>query len=386
MIDKSKLGATISWLIAGAQPPKSVDEIVEECAFRMIEIGIPIELLIVNGLFIHLQIRGMQVRWSKKNGRSRQTFTHEYMNSHMFHEIPTAECINTMRALRCGLSPSELPGDSDYLIQFANAGYTELFLMPLINFDGTVSGAIEVATRQTGGFSDEHLFALRRLQAPLARMKEYFTENFDKQITLATYVGEKTSRQVLKGNIILGGGETISAVILFADIAGFTEISNSSPSEVVLNTLNTFFAAIDEAVEKNNGEILKFMGDGALAIFQTPDDLTAQEAAASSAVDAVALARKTLAEKETNPTVEFRASLHIGDLFFGNIGSKSRLDFTAIGPTVNMASRMLDEASRRNAKTVCSKDFLNVAIGLNADAIECHFKGFEQPEAIYILE
>ena len=163
------------------------------------------------------------------------------------------------------------------------------------------------------------------------------------------------------GTKLLGGGETISAVVLFADVIGFTRLSNELPSTEVLKTLNRFFAAIDAAVGPNNGEILKFMGDGVLAIFQTPDDLTAQEAAANSALDAVTQARKVLAEEDDGPAVDFRAALHIGDVFFGNIGSGSRLDFTAIGPTVNLASRMLDAASADNAHTVCSDAFLDSA-------------------------
>lgn len=386
MINRQKLDATFSWLVAGAQPPKSVDEIVEECALRLIEVGVPIDVLIVNGLFVHPHTRGIQILWSKKRGRSRETFTHEFMKSSKYLDIETAKCIQTGRTARYPLGRSTARTESDYLRRFEAVGYSELFIMPLFNFDGSVTGAIEVGTRHPGGFDDDHILALRRMQAPMARMKENFTENYEKQITLATYVGEKTSRKVLSGNIILGDGETISAVLLFADLVGFTQLSNSSDSKIVLKTLNTFFSAIDTAVSRNNGEILKFLGDGVLVIFQTPDDLSAQEAAANSALAAVAMARKILAEDDSCPLVAFRAALHIGDVFFGNIGSGNRLDFTAIGPAVNLASRMVDEASARNAKTVCSDDFWRVAIGLDADPVECEFKGFDRTERIFVIE
>jgi adenylate cyclase len=386
MINQQKLNAAFSWLIAGAQPAKSVDEIVEECALRLIEVGVPIDVLILNGLFIHPHTRGIQILWSKNRGRSRETFTHQFMDSNAFQDIETAKCIQTGRMARYPLDPATAPTGSEYLRGFEAAGYSEVFFMPLFNFDGSVTGAIEVGTRQPGGFDEDHILALRRMQAPLARLKENFTENYEKQITLATYVGEKTSRKVLNGNIILGGGETISAVLLFADLVGFTQLSNSSDSARVLKTLNTFFAAIDTAVGLNNGEILKFLGDGVLVIFQTPDDLSAQEAAASSAIEAVALVRKILAEDEACPDVEFRAALHIGDVFFGNIGSGNRLDFTAIGPAVNLASRMLDEASARDAKTVCSEGFRRVAIGLEAEPVESDLKGFDQTETIFVVE
>ena len=386
MINQQKLDATFSWLVSGAQPPKSVDEVVEECALRLIDVGVPIDVLIVNGLFVHPHTRGIQILWSKTRGRSRETFTHEFMESNRYRDIETARCIRTGRMARYPLDPATAQNESGYLRRFEVAGYCELFVLPLFNFDGSVTGALEVGTRHPGGFDDDHILALRRMQAPLARMKETFTENYEKQITLATYVGEKTSRKVLSGNIILGGGETISAVLLFADLVGFTQLSNSCDSKTVLKTLNTFFSAIDTAVGRNNGEILKFLGDGVLVIFQTPDDLSAQEGAASSAMEAVAMVRKILADDEACPHVEFRAALHIGDVFFGNIGSGNRLDFTAIGPAVNLASRMLNEASARDLKTVCSDDFRRVAIGLEAEPVECGFKGFDRTEMMFVVE
>jgi adenylate cyclase len=386
MIDQGKLGAMVSWLIAGAPPPKSIDAIVEECVKRLRDIGLPLDIITLNGLFIHPEIRGLRVRWSESRGIRRETYSHAYMDSNAFYSTPTHLCMSSQRQHRYWVADHAQEDASRYMKMHYEAGYTDLVLLPLFNFDGTVNGVVEFGTKRDNGFTDDEIQALRRVQAPIARMKEYFTELFDKQITLATYVGEKTSREVLKGNIVLGGGETISAVVLFADVIGFTRLSNELPSTEVLKTLNRFFAAIDAAVGPNNGEILKFMGDGVLAIFQTPDDLTAQEAAANSALDAVTQARKALAEKDDGPAVDFRAALHIGEVFFGNIGSGSRLDFTAIGPTVNLASRMLDAASADNAHTVCSDAFLRVSIGLNATPLERHFKGFDKSSTMYIIE
>jgi len=386
VIDEKKLSAIVSWLIAGAQPAKTIDEITNECAERLNNIGIPVDVLIVNGLFIHPEIGGMQIRWTKRNGVRRATFGHNFFKTGVYKGSGVSISIDTRRTQRYRIEREPKNDAGKYMAAFRKSGYTDLIVMPLFNFGGTVNGCVEIGTTAEGGFADETVTALRRLQSPLARMKECFTERFDKQITLATYVGEKTSLKVLSGNIVLGGGETISAVVLFVDFTGFTELSNNSDSKGVLRTLNTFFSAIDKAVSHNNGEILEFMGDGVLAIFQTPDDLTAQEAAASSAIDAVATARRELAEIDTAPSIEFRASLHIGDVFFGNIGSGHRLDFTAIGPVVNLASRMLEKASSLNAMTVCSEDFQRLGVGQEIGSVECQFKGFKEPETIFILE
>lgn len=386
MVDQSKLSSTISWLIAGAQPPKSIERIAEECASRLIDAGVPVDVFIVNGMFIHPQFRGVQVIWTSKSGVRRKTFARDYFESRSYKSTALDACVTSKRAIRYRFEGNDPETISQHRQAYQESGYTDLVLLPLFNFDGTVTGAVEIATKHSGGFDDDQIVALRRMQAPIARMKEYFTERFDKQITLATYVGEDTSKKVLNGSIALGDGEMISAVVMFADIKGFTAMSNASRSEDVLQVLNRFYASVDAAVSRNNGEILKFMGDGVLVIFPTPDDLTAQEAATSSAINSVAMARKDLAQDDTLDGFDFRASLHIGEVFFGNIGSGNRLDFTAIGPTVNLASRMLDEASNRNADTVCSKDFKEIAIGISADPITCEFKGFKEPVEIYILE
>lgn len=386
MVDQVKLAAFSSWLMAGAQPPKPIEAVVEESAARLRAAGLPLDVLIVNGLFIHPDIRGIQIRWTARNGVRRVTFRHAYFESSDFAATPISRTIATGRSMRFELARQDPGTDTAYAAAFRASGYTDILVLPLINFDGTISGCIEFATRTAKGFSQEDITALRRVQAPLARMKEFFTERFDKQITLATYVGDATSRKVLSGQIVRGDGETISAVILFADIKGFTALSNRTASAEVLQVLNRFFDVIDNAVTRNNGEILKFLGDGVLVIFPTPDDLTAQEAAAQSAMAAVTEARETLAEQTGPSQIAFRAALHMGDVFFGNVGSRNRLDFTAIGPAVNLCARMLHEASSRDARTLCSAQFRTIAIGLTGTPFTCEVAGFEKPVEFHVLD
>ncbi|SDC53037.1 adenylate cyclase [Ruegeria marina] len=386
MVDPLRLAAVASWLMAGAQPPKPIEAVVQECAARLRAAGLPLDAMIISGLFIHPDIRGIQIRWTGRNGVRRVTFRHAYFETSDFAATPISRTIATGRSMRIQLAPQDPETDTAYATAFRASGYTDILVLPLINFDGTVSGCIEFATQSAEGFGEEDITALRRVQAPLARMKEFFTERFDKQITLATYVGEATSRKVLSGQIVRGDGETISAAILFADIKGFTSLSNRIDSTDVLQVLNRFFDVIDAAVTRNNGEILKFLGDGVLVIFPTPDDLTAQEAAAQSAMTAITEARQALADQADKPPIAFRAALHMGDVFFGNVGSRNRLDFTAIGPAVNLCARMLHEASSRDARTLCSSRFKDIAIGLAGVPFTCEINGFEMPVEFFILD
>ena len=385
MVNQQKLSSTINWLVSGAQPPKSLEGIVEECAVRLVAAGIPLAAFVVNGIFLNAQVRGVRTIWSKGRGVRLQSMNRDFMDEGDFIATTQYACVSSQRVIRFRFEDSDPNIASEQREGYMAANFTDFVFLPLFNFDGTVSGCMEAGTKIPGGFTDDQVTALRRMQASVARIKEYFTERQDKQLTLATYIGEKASRKVLSGSIGLGDGEKISAVVLFADIAGFTDISNRLASEDVLQVLNRFFSTIDVAVNDNNGEILKFIGDGVLAIFQTPDDLTAQEEAARAAMHALEAAKAEVAAQEAQPKIEFRASLHLGDLFFGNVGSGSRLDFTAIGPTVNFASRMLEEASRQNVSTVCSQQFKDVIPEVKLDTLECEFKGFSGKSRMFVL-
>jgi adenylate cyclase len=170
------------------------------------------------------------------------------------------------------------------------------------------------------------------------------------------------------------------------DIVGFTDISNSHPANEVVKILNDFYEIINSSVEINYGEILKFIGDGALVIFPVVDDLTVQESTARNALNAVARARVELKDHQGKTAIEFRASLHVGEIYYGNIGSQNRLDFTAIGPAVNLASRLLDKAGTLNAKTVCSEAFQAITSVVTDTGTTCELKGFKEPISVFVVE
>ena len=217
-------------------------------------------------------------------------------------------------------------------------------------------------------------------------MLEVYALIQDMRGLLSTYVGRGVGEEVLSGKIQRGDGETIFAVILFADVKGFTEMSNTRPAPEVIQVLNQFYDAVEPAVRGGNGEILKFIGDGVLAIFPIKDNLTNQETTATAALNAVAKTQKKLASEAQKTKIEFRAALHVGDIFYGNIGSERRLDFTAIGKSVNLASRMAEEASRRDAQLVCSPEFFDITSGVKGHQVTSQLKGFHETVKIIVLD
>ncbi|BCH34463.1 guanylyl cyclase [Mesorhizobium sp. L-8-10] len=161
---------------------------------------------------------------------------------------------------------------------------------------------------------------------------------------LETYLGRRSAAQVLAGRLRRETGETIRAALLYADLRGFTALSETAKPKEVIAALDAWFDRIGGAVHAFGGEVLKFIGDGVLAIF--PIGERSSGAACDAALRAVAAARagmnhldKSRAEQGL-PPLPFGTALHVGEMLWGNIGTADRLDFTAIGPAVNLVSRL----------------------------------------------
>lgn len=161
---------------------------------------------------------------------------------------------------------------------------------------------------------------------------------------LETYLGRRSAARVLAGGSRRETGEIIPAALLYADLRGFTELSEVTAPEAVVTALGGWFDRIAGAVHAFGGEVLKFIGDGVLVIF--PVGGNAPSAACGSALSAVAAARAGMAHLDQAragqglPPLPFGMALHLGEILWGNIGTADRLDFTAIGPAVNLVSRL----------------------------------------------
>jgi adenylate cyclase len=213
------------------------------------------------------------------------------------------------------------------------------------------------------------------------------------EAVLDTYVGRLASGRILAGSIERGQGERIDAVIWFADLRGFTALSDLRPTEDVIVALNQFFDALGGAIESHDGQILKFMGDGLLAIFPV-EDVSFRHYACRRALEA-ALAAHAAVEKlnaeraaEGAPVLRFNVALHVGVVVYGNIGSATRLDFTCIGPAVNLTVRIEALAAKLAAPVVMSAAFAKVVRESHAAVVSLGkhpVKGLMAPPEVFTL-
>ena len=199
------------------------------------------------------------------------------------------------------------------------------------------------ATDHPAGFDSGQLQQVLELLPHFAMaIKSRLTYDVASTVT-KTYLGKDAGRRVLTGEIERGTTQTIKAVIWFFDLQGFTNLAETTPGDQMIAMLNEYFGAVVGAVEAYGGDVLKFMGDGLLAIFKFADDGGACCSRAIGAADELLGTMATInnrREAQGLVVTNFSLALHLGDLMYGNIGSEDRLDFTVIGPAVNMVARI----------------------------------------------
>jgi adenylate cyclase len=214
-------------------------------------------------------------------------------------------------------------------------------------------------TAGVGGFQDTDLVALRRLVPLLALAVKGVSLTRIARTLVEVYLGHDAGERVLSGRISRGVADRIKAVIWFSDLRGYTKITDTAPPEEIIPLLNDYSAAVINAVRAAGGEVLKLIGDGVLAIFRADDSPEACRRALR-AVSSLKGGIKAVNERRAagnHPVTSVYLGLHIGDVFYGNIGSEDRLDFTVVGPAVNEASRIAAMCRSVDRGVVFSSEF-----------------------------
>jgi len=214
-------------------------------------------------------------------------------------------------------------------------------------------------TAHPDGFCDDDLSALRRLVPTLAlALKSVSLARIPGTIA-EVYLGKDAGQRVVRGRIQRGVTDKISAVLWFSDLRGYTTISDAAEPDEIIPLLNDYAEAVINAVHEAGGDVLKLMGDGTLAIFKADDPAQACAAALRAEADLRARLKVLNARRssEGRPTTTVYLGLHIGEVFYGNIGSEDRLDFTVVGPAVNEVSRIASICRSVDRHLVISSEF-----------------------------
>ena len=341
----AKEDAVISWMLGdGRQTDHDMKAFGKALAERIVAAGIPVTRLFWGVRTLHPLVGATGYIWRQDSTDVVQrAASWDETNSEEFRQSPITLPVETGKLHRFRLTGEE-PLGHPILEELRNDGLTDYVVLPMTFVDGN-RNPISFQTDKPEGFADDDIEALERIASVMALFVEAETRYRTARQLLSTYVGNRTGDRVLSGAIRRGMGETIRAVVWFSDLRGFTPLTETLENEALLDHLNTYFELAGAAVAAEGGEILKFLGDGILAIFEISaqadraDRCAAALRAAHAArqvIEQENLARSQRGERE----IGWGLALDLGEVSYGNVGTPDRLDFTVIGPAVNHAARL----------------------------------------------
>jgi len=378
------------WLIDGARSAPSPPRIMAETCERLVSAGLPLWRVGVFVRTLHPDIFGRSFVWRPGAEVVMGSADFDVLDSDEFRSSPLSVLYSTQKEVRRRLSDSAAIDNSPFLADMRQEGVTDYIAFPLHFTDGSIHSA-SWTTKRPGGFTEDHIDGLRKVVPPLARVIEIISWRRTASNLLDTYVGNRAGERILAGQIRRGHTDTMHAAIWLSDLRGFTALSDRLPAETVVDILNGYFDRQVSAIRTHGGEVLKFMGDGLLAVFPIDEYVGDVQQVCSSVLEAARESRTSVEEMHypIGDVVErfrFGVALHVGRILYGNIGGGNRLDFTCIGPAVNLAARLEKIAGRLGRTIVASAGFAGVCPGGWADLGEFPIAGFAKAERVYGLQ
>ncbi len=378
----SSADSLFDWLLDGAPGATQSIHVVERLGVDLNAAGVPVDHTGVFVTTLHPTVFGRRFRWRKGDPKvTTYELTAAIQASPAYTESPVYQVTAHRATIHQRLDGP--PPAKDYAVfhEMRAEGYTDYFAEPLV-FTNDETHAVTFATRSPEGFTAEHIAIIKRIGRPLARLAEIFALRRVASNLLDTYVGRHCGDRILSGRITKGDIETLRAIIWFSDLRGFTAMSARSTPREIVDTLNELFECQVPAIERHGGEVLKFIGDGMLAIFPLEKDDIAKRC--KDALDAADEAFTALDERneKSKTAMQFGLALHVGDVAYGNIGGASRLDFTAIGPAVNVAARLEGLTGKLGQSIVLSSDLAAHAGMMLEDLGEFDLKGVPDKQGL----
>jgi adenylate cyclase len=386
----AKRRRVLDWLVHGTRDQRFVDNILVEMSERLVAAGVPVARVSLHFQTNHPQWRGARLLWRTGLDEAEiDLYGYEVEHTQVFLRSPLKIIHDGADELRKNLEEpvADPASEASLYSDLRQEGLTEYVAWPLDHTLGK-RHVVTFSTARPGGFAAPHIEFFKDLIPVLALVTEIRIKNIMARTLLRTYVGPHASEEILAGATTRGSGATMSAAIMICDLRDFTELSSLWPRDYVIDLLNAYFDALSGPIEEHGGEILKFMGDGLLAVFPL-----SVPTACGDLLNAIREGRTAMTELNRksamngHPQLGYGVGVHIGDVMYGNIGSKTRLDFTVIGPAVNIASRLETLTKEVKRPVLLSRTFIETA-GCQAEADSLGsfvLKGIEEPIDVFAL-
>ena len=401
-MDPARISELRAWLIEAGLAGESETALLDGLCRRLPEAGLPIARAVMLIDTLHPVYEGRAFFWRRQGGEQ-QTELVEYGPSNegemaetwrrsvFFHLLQTEGSLVRVR-FHAGETT-----DFPTIAQMRDDGMSDVVAI-ITRFAGSRAiGEMDSlycywATDHPQGFDDAHVEALSRLMPTLALAVKCVSLARIAGTLVETYLGRDAGRRVLNGLIRRGVAEQISAVLWYSDLREFTRITDLAEPEQIIPLLNDYAGAAISAIYDNGGDVLKLIGDGILAIFtaDSAEEACRRALAAHTALRARLGALNERRAAESLPVTEIYLGLHIGEVFFGNIGSAERLDFTVVGPAVNEVARIAAMSRSVDRTVLISEAFAEAMARLERGQLvsvgRYALRGVARPQELFTLD
>ena len=399
----------LGWLTQAGLAGTSETDIVSVFCERCVTAGIPLGRAHVAIDTLHPVHEGRLFRW----GYANEPLVHEYGRTSLegldvsgpvsldaqatdvWRRGPFYNMLQTGASLLRRRLNADTKDEFSMLAEWLAAGMTDYVAITTRFAAEGIIGEMDAVysswgTKAPEGFNDSQIATLEQLVPHLALAVKSVSLARMTRTLMETYLGRDAGERVLSGRIVRGLTERIDAVVWFSDLRGFTHITDTTPEQVI-PLLNDYSDVIISAIYEHGGDVLKLIGDGTLAIFTAEDRTHACNAALSAAI----AARQGVAElkkrrgAQGKPVTDMYLGLHVGEVFYGNVGSRERLDFTVVGPAVNEVSRIAAMCRSVDQPLLVSSAFAGALGDLRKHLVSVGrfaLRGVAQPQELYTLD
>jgi adenylate cyclase len=374
-----------NWLIRQARFLADNKEVLEQFCGRVAALGVPIDRVSLHQRAVTPQYRGVSRIWTRGQPIEEKFLDHGIEKTATYIESPVRLVVEEGQSLDWHLEGTQLL-PFPVLEELRDQGYTHYVMEPLTYSFGLIN-AFSWATKRPGGFTAQESRFIHDLLPAYAAVAEAKALYRFINIMLKTYVGAEAGRLILDGQVRRGDVRDLTAALMLFDLRDFTEMSDRLNPRTGLRMLNSYFDCVMPPVEQHGGEVVEIMGDGVLAIFPQGPDRSAAEAckaALAAATDGLAALTERNSKHPDAPLIA-GVALHYGTVSYGNIGSGNRLDFTVIGPDVNLTARIERLCRELDRSLIVSEVFAETVGRPMWEIGHFELRGFSKMQRLYEL-
>ena len=379
----------VDWLLNEAPGLPYCRHVLEGLIERLTDEGMQLHRATLGVGVLHPELLAKFYTWDRGGRHVHESDVHHGIETtDQYLDSPFRPINEGQLFVRQRLAGADVQIDYPMLDEQRDAGATDYIAIGLPRSDGGTYRSSWTTDRK-GGFTDAEIDRLLSLRPVLALVVELQSRAEITKSVLDLYLGREAGRRVYDGDIRRGDGKTIHSVLWMCYLRGFTGLSDRIPLSFLIAVLNDYFEAVTGPIHAHGGEVLKFIGDAVLGIFRidNTDEITeiCERAlgAAELAVANMHILNRRRGREDKSP-LDFSIALHVGDAMYGNVGSRDRLDFTVIGPAVNLCARLEALAGSLGEKIICSSDFAAASTSEMRSVGTHSLKNVEKPAEAFV--